>query len=269
MCGYSGLYSNVAKKSPPSIVLKRTDDTVNFNSTETQNKIQTALKKVNVTSTKVTRQGNLIVNVPNQENYDEATRNLKNVFNESIECSNICKVPPKLTIVGLPADYDQANFCKDIGEKDEILKEMVSKENCVEIVGCWEVKNETDRVVSKKLAVKVTPEIRNRLVIRNQGYVYMDLARYRVYDRLMVTQCFLCYQYNHIAKFCPNKTNSPTCGRCAMSHDTKNCNSSTEKCVNCSKASKPSNHCAFSYMCPLYELERKNLAARTDYESKN
>ena len=181
------------------------------------------------------------------------------------------KIPPKLTIVGLPASFDQATFVNDIGEKDDILKEMLNNENSLEIISCSDFKNETGQVESKKLAVKVSPEIRNHLVIRNQGYIYVNLARYRVYDRLIVTQCFHCYEYNHVSKYCPKKTKPATCGRCAKAHDTRTCKSTTEKCVNCSRLdpNKQSNHCAFSYKCPLYESERHNLVRRTDYESKN
>ena len=143
-------------------------------------------------------------------------------------------------------------------------------ENVV-ILHCRDVKDNSGKVISRNVAVQVTPGIRNRLIIQNQGYIYLNLARYRVFDRHRVTQCYHCYSYHHIANICPNKDKSATCGRCSKSHETKKCVAKAERCINCVKATpnKDNRHCAFSYKCPIYERERNILISRTDYESKN
>ena len=95
---------------------------------------------------------------------------------------NLKKLSPKLTIVDLPNDFDKTKFVENLGEKDDNLKKMIGNSNNIEIIGCWEMKDESGRVRSKKLAVKVTSNIRNYLMHRNAGYVYLNLSRYRVYD---------------------------------------------------------------------------------------
>ena len=144
---------------------------------------------------------------------------------------------------------------------------MVDKGGLLEILSCYSIKNDSGRVTSKKLALKVSPSIRNYLIKRNNGYVYLNLSRFKVFDRLNVPQCYHCYEYNHFAKNCPTRANAPTCGRCALSHETRSCQSNFEKCVNCAKkAGKPHNHCSFSYKCPDYEKERNYLMSRIDYD---
>ena len=261
--------TNMQKKPPTSLFLKPKDSNLDFNSTNIQKKLQDTLKNVNVSSTRVTNQGNLIINLPDTANHSQATKSLKNAFTNSVEFDLVRKIPLKIIIVGLPNDFEQENLAAEICSKDTDLKSMMDVGNSFQILNCWEMKNDDGQIVSKKVSVRVSPEIRNHLINRNQGYVYLNLARYKVYDRLDVMQCYHCYSYNHIASSCPNKTKAPTCGRCASQHETKKCKSITEKCINCSKSGKQSGHVAFSYKCPAYEKERSSLASRTDYETKN
>ena len=49
-----------------------------------------------------------------------------------------------------------------------------------------------------------------------------------------ITQCFNCYEYDHIEKMCKNFTK---CDHCAKNHETNRCNKNeikiTHKCINC------------------------------------
>ena len=267
----SRTFSNVVKQTTTPIVLKCTGDQPRFDATEMKHKVENALRSVNVNSTRVTRQGNLIVNLPDSNNKEKATENLKNIFENQVDIGNLEKIPPKLTIVGLPTEVTQDTLIADICVKDSNIKEMIEHGSKIEILGCWEIKNGKGDVSSKKVAVKVSPNIRNYIMIMNKGYLYVNLSRCRVYDRLMVTQCYHCYGYYHFANHCPNKAKPPTCGRCASPHETKNCQSQEEKCINCTKLNDtPSNHCAYSYKCPVYAHEREMLINKTDYsEAKN
>ena len=266
-----GSYANAIKRTIPPLVIKTKDDAPGINSQDSQNKIRNAPKNVSVSSTRITKNGNMIINLPNETAKEKAQKNPSNACDENFEIATVKKLQPKLTVVGLPSNFDASSFKEVLSSKDEILKRKLENDNSVEILGCWEMKNENGVVVSKKLALRVSPEVRHHIINLNEGYVYLNLARYRTYDRLLVTQCFHCYGYNHIAKNCPEKFNPPICGRCSLQHDTKTCTSISEKCANCAKHStaKQDSHCAFSYTCPLHENERNNLMKRTDYDLKN
>ena len=260
-------YSNIVK----SLVVKPKSQSMKFDSQIVQDKVEEALRQVSVSSTRLTKQENLMLNLPNASSRDLAADKLKSVFTEDVEFDDLRRIPPKLTIVGLPSTFDPENLTKELCEKDENLKNMIENGEDIQLLHNWDMKNSEGVITSKKIAVKVSPNIRHHLIIRNQGYIYVKLARYRVYDRVIVTQCYHCYAYGHIAKNCPDKLKDPTCGKCAKSHDTRNCRSTTEKCRNCSKSTTKIafDHCAFSYKCLIHETERKYLISRTDYEPKN
>ena len=213
----------------------------------------------------------MIINLPNETSFSKASENLKHVLDAKIEVSQMKKLAPKLTFVGLPKDIKPDELKNKLCEKDELLKDVLEKGDSFEIIGSWDIKDNDDNVSSKKVAAKVSPAVRQHFMERNQGYAYINLCRFRVFDRLNVSQCFHCYGYNHHAKDCPSKTKSPVCGRCSKPHSTKDCKSNHEKCINCLKRTpnKPNNHCAFSYKCPVYEIERNLLMSRTDYSTKN
>ena len=265
-------YADATKKTINPLVIRTNEESASFNNQDFQKKVQNALKNVSVSSTRITKQGNMVINLPSESAKEKAEQNLSGVFDESVEIATIHKIPPKLTVVGLPSDFNPDEFRNAIIEKDEELKKKLEKnESFIEVLRCWDIKNDSGTVISKKLALRVSPDVRHQIINLNQGYIYMNLARYRTYDRLMVTQCFHCYGFNHIAKSCSEKSKVVTCGRCSAKHDTKNCRSPTEKCVNCARYApdKSNDHCAYSFKCPLYENERNNLINRTNYEVKN
>lgn len=67
-------------------------------------------------------------------------------------------------------------------------------------------------------------------------------------------QCFICLQYNHIAKYC--KTKEQVCSKCGEKHHVDKCNAAPEacKCLHCK-----GNHLATSEECPKYKEQEKRL----------
>jgi hypothetical protein len=67
-------------------------------------------------------------------------------------------------------------------------------------------------------------------------------------------QCYLCLQYNHIAKYC--KTKEQVCARCGEKHNVDKCNAASDacKCISCK-----GNHLATSNECPAYKEQEKRL----------
>ena len=66
-------------------------------------------------------------------------------------------------------------------------------------------------------------------------------------------QCFMCLQYNHIAKYCKNKQ---ICSRCGDDHKVEQCKVTDDKvkCHNCN-----GNHSAISNVCPKYQEQEKRV----------
>ena len=261
-------YASVASKSTHHpILIKQNKNGPNFNKKETQKKVEEALSKINVSSTKITRNGDFLINLPDTDSSKKATESLNSIFTDKVSIEPARKIMPKLTIVGFPADHEVDSTVTMICNKDSNLKDLIDEGETFEIVKCFELKDYSDTVVSKKLVVKVSAKIRNYIMSVNEGYLYVGLVRCKVYDRLIVPQCYHCYEFYHFSQNCPKKSKSPTCGKCSKSHETKNCRSSQERCVNCvnKNPNEENNHPAYSYKCPAIEREVKNLQHRTDY----
>ena len=66
-------------------------------------------------------------------------------------------------------------------------------------------------------------------------------------------QCYMCLQYNHIAKYCKNKQ---ICPRCGDDHKADQCKITDDKvkCHNCN-----GNHSAISNVCPKYQEQEKRV----------
>ncbi|CAF4636724.1 unnamed protein product [Rotaria sp. Silwood2] len=67
-------------------------------------------------------------------------------------------------------------------------------------------------------------------------------------------QCYLCLQYNHVAKYCKNK--QQICSRCGDNHQMDQCTAVSDllKCYNCK-----GNHLATSNVCSKYIEQEKRL----------
>lgn len=65
-------------------------------------------------------------------------------------------------------------------------------------------------------------------------------------------QCYICMQYNHVAKYC--KTKQQKCARCGDNHQLDQCTAAADtfKCCNCN-----GNHLASSADCPKYKEQEK------------
>ena len=245
---------------PPTIVLKPRS-TVNTNEKPTiQAKFSEALKKVNVNNARVSENGYLIVNVQNEANHKKATDSLRQVFSEDFSFEEPKKLLPKVTITRVPKSLEDSTVITSLCEKDENLRKMISEGEVCELISSWNMKQHfAGMILYKNVAIKCSPRIRNYIMDVNEGYVYLDLVRCKTYDRFFITQCYHCCELNHIAKNCPNKNQLPNCAKCSNQHNTKECQSNAEKCVNCKKnyPSQKNDHSSFSHTCPLMIHEKK------------
>jgi len=258
-------------KQPPAIILKPKTGNGSFDKGSIENKFKNALKTVNVKNARITGNGNIIVNVPNEENYQKATNGLQNVFSEDFSFENPKKILPKLALLNVPKYMDDSSIISSMCEKDAEIKKMVEHGEFCTVVRSWDMKainvGQNDH---KTVVLKCSAKIRNYIVNVNDGYVYFNLVRCRALDRFFITQCYHCCGFHHIAKNCPDKSKSSVCGRCSGSHNTKNCSLETEKCVNCTKfrPSQKNDHSSFSPACPLLVHEKSMLMKKTDFGDK-
>lgn len=119
--------------------------------------------------------------------------------------------------------------------------------------------------------VEVHPRIRNQM-LRDQR-VFISWSSCKVIDHHIVSRCYKCQRYGHMAKDC--KSLKDVCGHCATEgHITKNCpnkNDATKaKCVCCSSVARRGAgpmkaHASGARDCPAYLAEVQKLISMTDY----
>ena len=114
----------------------------------------------------------------------------------------------------------------------------------------------------KNLLLRCSLKIRNYMVGTNAGWIYLNLGRYKVYDRFFLPQGYQCCSPNHFARSCSDKDKPIVCGKCAAAHKNKECTSNTLKCINCvrQRQGDDNNHCYISKNCTI--LIRMRMAIK-------
>ena len=263
---------SAAIKTAPKIVMKKAPGTESLSIDQIDSKMKSALKNVQVNKTHVKNADTLFIEVSDEQNLSAAIGQLQSEFSDfNVEESK--KVAPKLTVMNVPLDISETDFIAEIRAKDSFLTRCLDEgEDEFQVIKSWNMKNRAGNPSSRKMAVKCSPRVRNHIVERSGGYVYLNLLRCKVYDRFYVPQCYHCQKYNHFSRACPDKEKAPTCAKCAGTHDTKGCNNNNvRKCVNCIRAKESKkDHFSFALECPSLEKAQRLLKSNTNYnESKN
>lgn len=111
---------------------------------------------------------------------------------------------------------------------------------------------------------EVSPEVRT--LLRKLDRLFIGWRACRVQDFVMVSRCYKCQMYGHVAKYC--RQNMMICGHCGEDgHEMKTCPKGQENpnCVLCKRAKKPCDHSINSRECPAYVAAVNRLVNSTDY----
>ncbi|XP_062545232.1 uncharacterized protein LOC134211883 [Armigeres subalbatus] len=156
----------------------------------------------------------------------------------------------------------------------------------------WDTKRNTSRavVVCRELAIDTEDDIRTNLSTQgvtevkhisrmsddkktkfNTGVVILTFSQPSPPEKLKIgyrvcrtekyyprpTQCYRCYEYQHISKFCKKEERCRTCGEKAHL-ESDEC-SKEIKCINCDD-----NHISTSKACPIFRQEQQIIKIKTD-----
>ena len=259
-----------AVKQPPPLIVKNLGNIANDENVKKQ--VRDALAEVNVSSSRISKEGNLILHLPNQESRVAAQESLGNALDEGVEIGSPKEFFPKIMVFEIPREINVNSLRESVGSKDANLKSMMDSGEEFKVLRFTDMNGKAGTASYHKALIKCSKKIRNYIVLKNGGYLYLNLSRCRVVDKFNVIQCFHCYKFNHIADKCADKDKPPVCGRCAEAHESRNCNTSNVKCVNCCRdpSSNSTGHVSFSEKCPHYLREKNILMNRTDFsEEKN
>ena len=115
-------------------------------------------------------------------------------------------------------------------------------------------------------AVRVADNLRDAIKSADNRIIVNSVSC-PVFDRFFVRRCNYCQGLNHWKDDC--NAENPICGTCAGEHETKNCDSETIKCVNCSVAGISNNrHKTSWYKCTAYENAQEKFKSTINYYNK-
>ena len=112
--------------------------------------------------------------------------------------------------------------------------------------------------------IEVTAKVRAKMI--SEPRIYSEWQSCRVLNFTLVTRCFKCQGFGHIAKVCENKDICSICAQEGHSHRTCKNKEKAKVCANCKKAKRPANHNVMDRKCPCYERARNILVQNTDYK---
>ena len=129
--------------------------------------------------------------------------------------------------------------------------------------------------VTYTAGLKLSSNVR-KLIYKNGDRLYISLSRCKVFERHHILQCYHCQRPGHTSSYCADKKREvdPTCYYCSKSHQSKDCpdklNRDKHCCSNCTRSDDPdikaaaTTHNASNFKCPILQLYRENLKARTE-----
>lgn len=113
--------------------------------------------------------------------------------------------------------------------------------------------------VRKNMVMEVSPEGRLRAKLMSEGRLRVGWVSCRMEDYAEAPQCFKCFGFGHLARWCKEEVHCVKCG--GKGHIARDCKEEDGKCVNC----KSGEHTSKSKDCPVYKAVLKAWVKSIDY----
>lgn len=161
-------------------------------------------------------------------------------------------IGPKLIIFGVPNDIKDDDLANDVYYRNINPDVMTVEDFCKG----FQVRYRNiakDRVSSGRANVVVEVNGAIRRLLLSGDRIYIDFGSHHVRDFDMVTRCYRCLSFGHVAKNCRSKDS--TCRHCSeVGHQIGDCPSknSPPKCRNCFIKGKDASHSISDGCCPEY-----------------
>ena len=208
-----------------------------------------------VTKSFKNKSGDLIVVCDTTDSRDQLQRIIQ-TNTENVTMKPVTKKKPSVTIVGLSKKYSKDEVLKLLVTQNQHIKQFSTVNDLNEHIEIHDVKPTRAKQSVFQVFASVSEVLRSGL--KNfDDKVTIGLLKCKVYDRYHVKRCNNCQVLGHYYKDCPTPQET-NCAKCSQKHSTDTCTVSENKCINCFKLNKPSDHTAFDHKCPcMVELIEK------------
>ena len=237
----------------------------NMKAVEKKKEVAEILADFTIVDTKFPPNGNIVMNFQDKTSRDRAAEEIEGKI-PGTQVKKIGYLNPKIMICNVHIDEEDI----DAEDKQGIIEKMLAKNEFLKNITNVESKIEflfmrPSAAKTFHLILKCDPEVRK--AIHDQGdKIKLAFAVYHIRDRYHVRICSYCQRFGHLEKDCQHKSEDPYCGKCAERHDTRSCQSSSLKCINCVRKKKcHTNHKVGDKHCEALHDEHTEIAAKTNH----
>jgi len=222
------------------------------------------------------KKGETVFVLPSEKDRDTLSQSLAE---KHMETRTPAERLPTISVAHLPEEFSKDNLRDVILQKKADIKALADSGK--ETFTVLHVKEQRSRFRdnhNKKFQATIRVSDNIRRIIEKQGNrIYIQNYSCPVFDHFHVKRCNYCQKFHHYSgEDC--KASSPTCGYCAGSHKSDNCNHKDKHgfipcCVNCKNSpqnTRQHSHTAFDRSCDAYISEQNRLRNTINYyNSKN
>jgi hypothetical protein len=174
---------------------------------------------------------------------------------------------PRMQILDIPEHTTQEELLEELGRQN--LPETVPDVFTGKMFkyGRGNRNNDRGRSDTTSWVVELHPAARAHFI--KTGRVYTTWRSHTIRDFLLVSRCFNCQRFGHVANFC---SAPQQCGYCASTdHESRNCrhreDKRAHKCANCTRSGiKDANYHTAENICPIYQHRAQEAINSTQYD---
>jgi hypothetical protein len=197
-------------------------------------------------------QGSVVLECKSAESTDMVRQEVEVKLGNDYEVSVVGCRNPEIKVIGLWEKPSEENNENCVVEKIRRQNDFIAADATIEKIRIEEAKI---RRGSFNIILRVDPGTYNKVM--EIGKINVGWSRCRVVENIRVLRCFKCAEYGHKVQDCKN---AEVCNKCAGPHNTKDCQSTVSKCINCERAKTrlgltniSTDHPVWSNKCQVYE----------------
>ena len=215
--------------------------------------------KVPVKKSFKNRNGNLVVVCESEESRDALVTQVSEM-NSDIEMKTPKENRPAVSIVGLSKSYEKQEVVNLLVRQNYFLGQFAENNNIEEHISVFAIKPLRGKENVFQAFARVSKVVRQGFRTYNDK-VLIGLSTCQIYDQYHIKRCNNCQAYGHFYKDCPAPS-VQVCAVCSDAHSTRDCSSTSVKCINCTKGEMSETECqhrADDRKCPSLLKEQEKL----------
>lgn len=249
-------YASIAKTTS-KVIIKPKANAQSSNQTKSEISVAVDPSKFPILNVRETKNGGLIVECKDKSEMDNFKNDVEQKLGNNYEITTPSGRTPKVKIIGMSDELTA----------DKIAEQLLAQNEAIFSDGNFKVVKQFKAKKSFGAKLEVDGAIFKRIV--DAGRVLIGWDSCIVHEAFDIMRCYNCLGFHHTAKNCKL---AKACIKCGLEHESKNCQSITESCINCVKAAKSLNlninvnHSALSNSCVIYQRKLTEDRSRVDYE---